>query len=317
MVCAIKTSIECAPLMLPIKGVCKHNTVESFSRQPRFKERQFCIWASNGILLIIVLVTMWNFKVLATDSCPSHTVQCFLMISDQLFSICGIIVVGCHSLKWRQWIALQNGWCDIVERKRDFGISLLLPPSFCQKFTLQATVIKVTLYLFYFTWSMFVFILPFFTKAGFEHSFLLNKVTVIFSTLAQILTAFINGNQFIIMKILTKSAHKQLLVALKHPSSYGIRDLEEFLRKYIKFFFRIKYVFNMLSSILHPGLILWLMFLVANMIVNLYLLIIPWEDTFFWQIITLELRSFLLTIILGYAIALADTEHIVSIVIYN
>lgn len=104
MVCAIKTSIQCAPLDLPTKGFCKHNTDGSFSRQPCFEERQFCLWVSNGILLLITIETIWKITILTTNSYPGSNVDYFLMISDQLFSICGIVVYGTHSLKWRQWL---------------------------------------------------------------------------------------------------------------------------------------------------------------------------------------------------------------------
>lgn len=312
MVCTIVTSIECAPMLLPLKGFCRHTSTESFTGKPRFGERKHYKWISFGILVMMTLIFMWNMKVLVGNLKFYSKVRSLLVISDQLFSICGIILAATISLKWRGWMEILNGWCDIVDNRNDFGISNLSSASFCRTFTIRAIIIKVLLFLLYLLSCVLTVTILVFYRASFTEHFLLTEITVLFSGSVQFTATFINSYQLVVMRVMVKNAQKQLFANMDDPSNV-VQDLEGFLRKYPKFFLEMANVYKKGGDVLNPGLLFWLALSVANMIVNVYLFIIQWENEYLWKISILEIRTFVLILVLGYLITLADTENIVSI----
>lgn len=182
MVCAITTLVDYISILLPLKGFCPHKTEEGFSKRPCFKKRKCYKWISFGILFMMTLAIVWNIKVLVTNSCLESKVLCFLMISDQLYSLCGIIAAATFSLQGKSWMEIQNRCCDNLEERKEFGITHLLTSSFCQKFTLRGIIIKVIFLLLYIPFCALLVKLAF-TESVFSLSFLLNNVTVLFSYL--------------------------------------------------------------------------------------------------------------------------------------
>lgn len=311
-VCAMRTPVECAYIILPLKGFCRHATKRRFSEKPHFKERMCCKWISFGIVLIMTLAVMWNIKNLISDSCVNSKVQCFLMISDQLFSTSAIIAAALFSLRWKGWMEIQNELCKIVEERKEYGITHLLTFSFCRKFTLLAIMVKVALWLFHLLFCALLLFSSFFTKTGFTQSFLINEITVLFGVVLQLVPLYIYSHQLIIMKVMMKNAQKQLIANMNYIGNHTSKSIEDFIRTYVKYFFAIIDVYHMTSNVLNPAPLLWLAFSVANIIVNVYLFIIQWDNRYFGQIIILEIRTLVFTLVLGYVVTLADAESTVS-----
>lgn len=311
MVCTVTSSIEFAPLILPIKGLCKHNTSGNFSGRPGFRERKHYKWISFGILGMMTLAATWNTMDLVKNFKLYNKVRNFLIISDQLYSVCGITVAASILLKRKGWMSTLNGWCDIVDNRDEFGICNLSTSSVCRKFTIRGIIIKVMLCLLYLLSCALIVIILLFSRSSFTESFILTEITVLFSSSIQFTATFICSYQMAVTRVMVKNAQEQLFVNMGDPSNV-VQDLEGFLRKYPKFFLAIANMYKNSSNVLNPGILFWMTLSVANMIVNIYLFIIQWEAEYFWKITILEVRTFVLILFLGYLITLADTEDIVS-----
>lgn len=312
MVCTVITSIEWAPMLLPLKGMCRHCIKTDFSENPRFEERKYYKWFSVLILILMSLAIVWDINVFVTNMRIYSRVQRLMIVSDQIFSVCGVTLAACISLKWRGWMTNLNEWCDIVDRRNDFGITNLATSSFCREITIKAIIARILLFFVYLLSCMLGIILLLFSKIIFLEAFVLTEITLVFSISVQFTATFICSHQLTVMKAMVKNAKNQLFVNMADPNNCVV-DLEGFLRKYAKFFLAMANVYRNSSNVINPGIIFWLIISVTNLIINIYLFIIQWEDEYFWKITILEIRTFALILILGYLITIADTKNIVSI----
>lgn len=294
----------------PIKGVCQHLS-KSYTGCAYFETSlplAITSWIANVSLLLVVLFNFWPLW----KTCPEDRNTCLSLVNNQIISVCGVTIVFLRHFQMKMIIKNFNGWIHLMYQSGQFGIKHLISKSELFKTNLYAQYLRLVNNIL-----LLLFAIYFLFNSPIDYH-LIQRLVAFISVYVQVTVAFIlsSHSRFYeyIIKNLTHTMKSRLHMKLTKPNLILVdNNLENDLKKYMKFILSTRSSFRYFNRFLNPLMLLWTLFCVMLLILSIYLLLETFNAVRTPNLIFLELQTYVVIILVVYMNIKLDYESSVSI----
>lgn len=315
--CLVCLNAPTKPCFFPFKGVCRH-LQSSYTKKSYFTisiSQYIITWI---VIVIFLFITALNLYPLF-EICPVDKNSCLSMVNYQIIIICGLMLTIIRTLKINILISYLNSWNEIINNQKngEYNVSLT------RKVVFQNSINTYILRLFY-NIAIILFAAYMTYQCPFD-LILVQRLAVFFSVYIQTNFAFhfiehvkyfkenlhnltYNIKQTFNERLTNKTKSRNLILV---ESSFEIDA-----RKYRKYWIHAERSLRYVNEFLNPGVLFWIVFCLALLILNIYMLISNWNRERTKNLIFLELQTYGIVVLVTYMSSKLEFKHSVSVTFF-